>query len=51
MSISKLSIINLNVSDQMLWSKDIGWLIGYKNNIYIYASSKKLSSELKIHRN
>ena len=34
----------------MLQSKDIEWLNGYRNKTHIYAAYKRLTSDLKIHR-
>ena len=33
----------------MFLSKDIEWLIGLKNKTHLYATYKRLTSELKIH--
>ena len=44
-----ISIITLNVMDEMLQSKDTDWLNGYKNKIHIYAVYKRPTSDLGTH--
>ena len=44
-----LPIITLNVNRLMLQSKDTEWLNGLKNKTHIYATYKRLTSDLKTH--
>ena len=45
---NKMTVITLNVNGVNIPVKDIEWLNGYKT--HIYAAYRRLTSDLKIHR-